>query len=306
MERLIINENFNTYFENMSNKLLIIFLAGALLSGLLPGEARAQSVLRLARVDTVGGGPGNSATTPLLRQIVYSYEVRVDQRAPRPIARLSLDISSPKQSVPPSITGVRGDFSFDALKTRFNIVTVGHPPLFVGTPSGWLGFIDTDGRANWWADQGNEGVKKGVGSGGFILKSPALPAFRKWSVGPDMPLPDADAVGPVPDDPSLVSWSGYVLGPGFMPSEVSTPYFRQQVEIICQLKMSSPKACQDYKTWAFALGQADRAQDDGQYLSILGAIRARIAADKDLFSMAYMVLNKTSASLAGRLPSKRK
>jgi hypothetical protein len=154
--------------------------AGTALAAQSAAQRPATPALRLERADTVGA------------QTVYTYAIYGGTAEKAGVESVRLDVSTPRGKYQPSILGVRGVFLMDALRD-IEDSNIGHPPLFIGTPNGWFGAIAFTGDLDWLTDSPNGIRTKGVGPGEklgpLILKSPALPAFRKWTVARNQPLP---------------------------------------------------------------------------------------------------------------------
>lgn len=266
---------------------LVLGMGVGLIATVRPGAAqvvRPGTSLSLLQADAVRD------------EMVYVYQVTLPGGGRVPAGRVQLDVASPKAPWQPSIRGIRGAFLFDALRTRYADATVGHAPLFIGTPEGWSGSIYLDGQLMWMWDETPLGrVEPGGSLGGFVLRSPALPALRAWRVSPVLPLPDPDDPSAVLD-PTVVITTGYVLGPGWSPTEANAAYLGAQVALGCQLGLS--RACPALQRRAAAVRAAESARDVAGYQRELSAFRADVGADTRMHPWARLVWTRTAEALA--------
>jgi hypothetical protein len=278
--------------------------AGTALAAQNAPQRVATPALRLERADTVGA------------QVVYTYAIYGGTAEKAGVESVRLDVSTPRGKYQPSILGVRGVFLMDALRD-IEDSNIGHPPLFIGTPNGWFGAIVFTGGLDWLTDSPNGIRTKGVGPGEklgpFILKSPALPAFRKWTVARNQPLPrEEDQVlywpgegrsGPTNPPKEIPSYSGYILGPGWMREDVVVKYFLEQANIVCTSKWLEAASCSALRQIAQPLLAAEANGEDEAYLEQLSRARAAVAKAKS--GSARLVLERTLLALAEKVPSKR-
>jgi hypothetical protein len=265
----------------------------------LPLTARAQveravPALQLAQVDQAGG--------------VFRYQYRLFGRQTRGelLSDVYLNISTPRREQPPVVLGTSGRFLFDALSEMHRDgAEFSHPPLFVGTPEGWSAAIYIQGVLSWgasrWADGSNLGLPAERELRGFELRSPAVPAFRRYSAVPWRPFPGVDAVErPETVDSTWVVMSGYVVAPGEMEEHLSVDYLRQQLDIACSILLV--ERCGRYLRPLDQAREAEAARADRTYLLSLALFRRTLAEDASAHAHARLVLGTVAAALERRPP----
>jgi hypothetical protein len=282
-----------------------LFLTLAAL-GIGSAECLAQTGgLRLQRVDTTGA------------EVTYVYNVVGILAERKGLADVDIDVATPKGKSPPVITGVEGSFLMDALKLRFDDFAVSHAPLFIDTPDQWFASIGSEGMLSWRLDTDNfpkaAGVMPGRSSKPFILKSPALPAFRRWTISARAPLPDVEEESfyipgdgdtkPARKRTETPSYHGYVIGPGWMPKEVTVRYLVDQTRAACSAKLLETEPCESLRNLARDLLDAEAAKRDERYLDLLSRAKAAVAKSKN--GMSTLVFQRTITALAARPPSAR-
>lgn len=192
---------------------------------------KAGQEWRLTLLDTLPSGA-----------YVYQYQLDVDSLLhPRGVAQVRFDLTTPRMRFAPGLTGVRGVFLFDALRRQHEEAVVSHPPVFVGMPRNWVGFIDREGFMTWRSDRpGPTPTTVGHYFGrepavvGFVLQSEAVPAIRPWYAEElvfDLSDPEARTSRRAP--PRMTRTAGYQIGPGWMPDQITAAWTAEQIRLLC-------------------------------------------------------------------------
>lgn len=266
--------------------------------------AGAQEV-RLLRADTASA------------QVIYTYSLVGSAKEPRGLAEAGVDVTTPKGKYQPAILGIQGAFIMDALRMRYKDAEFGHAPLFIGVPSQWLSFISYEGALSWSLDTDRfpkaTGAMPGSSTSNFIVKSPALTAFRKWTASARQPLPNIDeedlyipGVGIAKGRPRKATppvFGGYVLAPGWMAQEATASYMLEQANIACSRRWLEKAPCAGFRALAMDLLRAEAGRQDAAYLDQLAKARTAMAASHSW--EAHMVFDRTISALATRKPSSR-
>jgi hypothetical protein len=284
-----------------------IAVSGLVWLGIAPSPAaaqleRVQNAFQLARFSVERSG-----------QYVYQYRLLGPQGG-KGVAYTDIfvDITSPKDMAPPRILGTRGTFLFDGIARNYATLEYSHPDVFIGTPMGyWMGSVYLQGSVAWAASRYGDGRNYGVVSGqellGFELRSPALPALRRFRVVPYRHMPGADyAEGldkPLPVDSSWVIADGAVLAPGWPAELVTVEFLTQQVQTACDAYLLAN--CGNYLRYTDALANAEATRRDAVYLALVKEFRAVILADAKSERTARYAFDLALQGLARRPPSRR-
>ncbi len=238
----------------------------------------------------------------------YQYRVVGMTRPGETITDVFVDVRSPKDTTVPVITGMRGQFLFDAIAKHFSELDYSHPPLFIGTPARWSGAVYKQGAVSWGASRSANAAHDGVASrtavDGFELRSAAVPALRRFSVVPYRPLgpPTVSDVVP-PTDTTFVILTGLVPAPGWSVAQVTGAFLLEQVEAACAEHML--ENCGRYLRLTDVVRASEGAMNDRSYLEAVHQVGAMLASDHVSHQHARFVLTEVVRALEDRLPSHR-
>jgi len=236
---------------------------------------------------------------------LYQYALNISPTAhPRGVGQIRLDIGTPRTRLAPGLLGVRGRMLFDALRRRFEEADQSHAPLFIGMPSEWYGFIDIEGFLNWRL-LGGEGmaiprIPAGGKVMGFQLRSEGIPMARPWyaeELRLDLQDPELQP-NAVPQRGSMTS--GYVIGPGWMPDQVTPVLVANQIEVLCQLRLLGD--CAPWESARVALSKVTVAGSANWRPAILPLqqLRRLTLERKDISPVAKLVLIKHLSAVIQR------
>lgn len=252
-----------------------------------------------AQVPETGFALVNARVEPLQGGLIrYEYELRNIGDRPEILDRVLIDLRSPRSGQVPQVLTQGKGFLFDALAERPN-PDFSHPPVGLDGPANWWVSIYFTGAVAWRAEyipnRVHHGVRPGDKLRGFVLTSPALPAYRKFRVTPARALPNADAPPRTDVDSTWVLREGYVIAPGWMPDQVNTEYLLEQVKGACYFRALSD--CERYEGLVLRMQLAEQGSNKALMRSHLQQFRTMLSADPSTTTASKLVLNGAVSAL---------
>lgn len=254
----------------------LVLVAGSFVAPPLDAQVtQVEPAFRVVDIDRIG------------EMYVYRYELRGPDRTGEIYSTVHLDVTVPLTDDPPEIHGTEGTFLFDAVGEFHDQFLYSHPSLFVGTPERWSGAIGRMGFLSWLADvygpDRNYGVRQGERLRGFELRSRGVPSLRRARAVPHRPFPEAGGTASAEEaqvDSTWVLSDTYVLGPGWLPEQVTPEFLRLQVSNACDGLLTD--LCDRYGTLAALV---EERYEEGARDGLRGAIhlfRQEMAEDRVL------------------------
>lgn len=236
----------------------------------------------------------------------YHYVLRNRGLSAFDLADVYIDISAPRGERLPPLLEMSGEFLMDAFQVRRDITDLGRPDLGIATPAPWSSAIYINGTVSWGAPRFFSTAEGTVGKheslGGFILRSSAVPALRRWDIDPfytpSMQQGHQRSGMPGPQ------WNGWTVGPGWPAELVDVSFVKAQYRQACSLSIMRRSACERADEVIPALILAEREGRDRRYRVGLDLLR-EIAEGETLSPAIRDVLLVSVAAARDRPPSKR-